>query len=312
MRITCPKCLFQQDVPDENIPPQAQNATCPKCKEKFQFREIQEEEDFLLEEEPKQRETSATLDQAVSETPEQDQAVSETPEQEKKTGDEDKSLWSTLEDMGDLDEFEPEEQNREDSRESSAAPWENLQHYGFFPGFFETVKRIMLAPGPFFSQMTLSGLGMPLGFFILVSVIQVLAIFLWSMTAISPSMAEYGIPVTGLGISLIFVIILTPLFAGAWLLVRSALTHIFLLAFQAGNSGFEGTFRATAYGSAPLILAVLPIFGPVIGTLWSLVVTIMGYRYIHGTSYTRVILALVVPFLLFILMVSMMMGAYGA
>jgi len=300
MRITCPKCLFQQDVPDENIPPQAQNATCPKCKEKFQFREIPEEEDFLLEEEPKERETGETLDQAVSET----------PDQEKKTGDEDKSLWSTLEDMGDLDELEPEEQDREDSRESSAAPWENLQHYGFFPGFFETVKRIMLAPGPFFSQMTLSGLGMPLGFFILVSVIQVLATFVWNMTGIFPATAERGAPGMGMGMmgaGSILILFVYPLIMAAWIFLAAGVTHLFLLAFQAGKSGFEGTFRATAYGSAPMLLGVLPFLGPIIGAVWSLVVTVIGYKSIHQTSFTRVILALIAPVLIIILLASMML-----
>ncbi len=305
MRITCPKCMFQQDVPDEKIPPHAKRATCPKCKEKFQFRDLDEPEEFTLEDAP------ATEETASSDSREKEFVSSreEKPFQEKKQENQEESLWSKLEDLGGPAEEPQEEQSR--PGESSASPWENLHHYGFFPGFFETVKRVMLAPGPFFSKMQPGGLGMPLGFFILVSVIQVLAIFLWSMTTISPSMAEYGIPVAGVGISLIFVIILTPLFAGAWLLVRSTLTHVFLLAFQAGDSGFEGTFRATAYGSAPLILAVLPILGPFIGTLWSLVVTVMGYRYIHGTTYARVILALIAPIMIIVLLATMMMGASG-
>jgi predicted Zn finger-like uncharacterized protein len=54
MRISCPNCQFQRDVPEEKIPSQALRATCPKCKETFQFRNIQEEKDLPPEKETKE------------------------------------------------------------------------------------------------------------------------------------------------------------------------------------------------------------------------------------------------------------------
>ena len=306
MRITCPKCMFQQDVPDEKIPPHAKKATCPKCKEKFQFRDLEEPEEFTLEDEP------AAEEEASSDSREHDFATyqDEKPAQEKsREEDQEESLWSKLEDLG----GPAEEPQREQTGpgESSASPWENLHHYGFFPGFFETVKRVMLAPGPFFRKMQPGGLGMPLGFFILVSVIQVLASFLWNMTGMFPAAAEHGAPGMGIGMvgaGSILILLVYPLFMVAWIFIASGVTHLFLMAFQAGKSGFEGTFRATAYGSAPMLLGVLPVLGPFIGALWSLVVTVMGYRYIHGTTYARVILALIAPIMIIALLTTMMMG----
>jgi len=302
MRITCPKCMFQQDVPDEKIPAHASKATCPKCKEKFQFRDLEEPEEFTLEDD------SAPEDAASTGSPKHDFASSpeKKPLQEEN---QEESLWSKLEDLGGPAEEEQREQAA--PGESSASPWENLQQYGFFPGFFETVKRVMLAPGPFFRKMQPGGLGMPLGFFLLVSVIQMLATFLWNMTGMFPATAQHGAPGMGMGMAgagSILILLVYPLFMAAWIFITSGVVHLFLMAFQAGRSGFEGTFRATAYGSAPLLLGVLPLLGPFIGALWSLVITVMGYRYIHGTSYARVILALIAPILIIVLLATMMMG----
>ena len=40
MQITCPNSQFTQDVPEEKIPPGAEQATCPKCRHKFKFRDL--------------------------------------------------------------------------------------------------------------------------------------------------------------------------------------------------------------------------------------------------------------------------------
>lgn len=42
MRIVCPECQFAQEIPTDKIPPRAQLATCPRCKFKFRFRELDE------------------------------------------------------------------------------------------------------------------------------------------------------------------------------------------------------------------------------------------------------------------------------
>ncbi len=295
MHITCPKCNFEQDVPDEKIPSQAQKATCPRCKEKFQFRKVENQDNFILEEESAQAAKSESGDKGSSAFREEEA--------------EDKNLWTTLEDMGDPEHASGKPGQEEE--ESSASPWENLQHYGFFPGFFETVKRIMLAPSAFFSRMHPGGLGMPLGFFLLVSVIQMLATFMWNMVGILPVTAQHGAPGMGIGMvgaGSVMILILYPIMMAAWIFIAAGITHIFLLAFQAGRAGFEGTFRATAYGSAPMLLGVLPVLGPFIGAVWSLVVTVIGYKYIHGTSFSRVILALITPVLLLALMAALMMS----
>ncbi|MDD6088974.1 MAG: zinc-ribbon domain-containing protein [Desulfovibrionaceae bacterium] len=39
MLIQCPKCHFGREIPDQSVPPTATMATCPKCGERFNFRQ---------------------------------------------------------------------------------------------------------------------------------------------------------------------------------------------------------------------------------------------------------------------------------
>jgi predicted Zn finger-like uncharacterized protein len=48
MEILCPECGFSREVNESKIPARSQVATCPKCKAKFKFRELPEEE-FTLD-----------------------------------------------------------------------------------------------------------------------------------------------------------------------------------------------------------------------------------------------------------------------
>lgn len=296
MQITCPRCQYKQDVPDEKIPPRAEKATCPQCKEKFRFRTVPQE-DFILEQEQEKDRTAP---------PEHEPDSGPLKDQDRKQDD---SIWTSLEKMGGPEENEHQESVPENHESGYEVPWENLENHGFFPGFIETVKRVMLAPAAFFYKMPLKGLFMPLAFFLLIAVVQGLATFIWNMAGVFPTTAQHGAGDMGMGmmgIGSIFIVIIYPLFLGLWLFLASGVTHLFLTIFQAGKSGFEATFRATAYGSAPMILGILPFLGPVAGALWSLAVTIIGYKNIHESSFLKVIMAMVAPVLVLIILAAFM------
>jgi len=42
MRITCPECGFSRDVPDGRVPAATAVATCPKCRHRFRFRDVED------------------------------------------------------------------------------------------------------------------------------------------------------------------------------------------------------------------------------------------------------------------------------
>lgn len=293
MQILCPKCEFMQDVPDEKIPPKAEKATCPKCGEKFQFRTVNQQE-FTIEEPANQEKSPNQKDRPAS---------GESGQKDK----DDDSIWSRLENMGSSQQDTPITENAQAS--GYEVPWETLEKSGFFPGFIETVKRAMLAPSAFFYKMPLKGFTMPLAFFLLISVIQALATFIWNMAGIFPTAAQHdasGLGMGMMGLGSFFIVIIYPLFMGIWLFIASGITHLFLTLFQAGKSGFEGTFRATAYGSAPMVLGLLPFLGPLVGAAWSLGVTIIGYKQIHETSFLKVIVAMITPLIIIMVLATLL------
>lgn len=306
MEIKCPECGFAREVPEEKIPPTAKMATCPKCGQRFSFREDHDQAGESKDE------TSPSGE---------DFERPETDDPEKQSSEED--IWSQLESLSDAgpEEEESEGQKRDwQERRQSAGPrggvpWENLMDYGFFPGFVETIKQVMLKPQAFFARMPLgAGLSKPLIFYVLVAEIQALAQFMWRMAGVTPQAGQGGGDFLGLGLaglSSLLVLILYPVFLGGMLFVVSALNHACLLAVKAGAKGYEGTFKVISYANAPMVLAILPFFGPIVGMVWTMVCTFLGFKYVHQTTNLRVLLAMLLPVLLILVLSSLLVSTRG-
>lgn len=295
MIIRCPECGFAREVPDEKIPAKARLATCPKCGHKFHFKK--EQDDFDLEGESQGQET---------------EQPSEPPQ--------DSDIWSALESLNDE---EPEQEERSFAQEArgrarvgpEGTPWEHLDEYGFFPGFFETIKKVMLSPGQFFNDLTIGGgFNRPLIFYLLVAEIQALAQFFWQMLGVVPQMQGRPESILGIGmvgIGSLLLLVLYPIFLTLVLFVGSGLNHLCLLAVKAGSRGFEGTFRVVAYANAPMVLAIVPGVGPLIGVLWTLVCTFLGFKVVHRTSSARVLLAILLPLIIVMVVSSLIFMVQG-
>ena len=282
MLVTCPQCQFARELPEDKIPARAQVATCPKCKHKFRFRELPPEE--------------AAPDQEIPAPP------PPAPDQLLPEGD----IWDRL------GAAAPEERPGQAPADNPFAadpdqpqvdvPFERLDQFGFFPGLYQTLRRILFNPQLFFEAMPLRGLGRPLAFAVLLGEFQIVFQLLWSMTGAlgeSPETAQYG-----LGLALAAAVVLGPLFLSVFLFLETAIFHFCLILFRSGSKGFEGTFRVLAYSNAPLILSCIPVVGPLLAYFWSLSLTVIGARRLHGASLWATLGA----FALFIGIVLAVMG----
>ncbi|HOX42121.1 MAG TPA: Yip1 family protein [Myxococcota bacterium] len=85
--------------------------------------------------------------------------------------------------------------------------------------------------------------------------------------------------------------------ANAW--VTAGLYHLGVMAvgklFGLEHRGFRATFRATAYGFAPLLLVVVPVVGQLIGSLWSIVLQVLAIAFVHRLGPGRAALAVLLP-----------------
>ena len=87
-----------------------------------------------------------------------------------------------------------------------------------------------------------------------------------------------GLSVAG-GMLLIFV-------GGAWVHL-----WVYLLTGRKGH-GYRQTLKALIYGATPMYLVGwVPFVGVFIGSIWAIVVTIVGLRELHGTTTTRAVAA---------------------
>jgi len=292
MKIVCPECSFTRQVPDEKIPPRTKIATCPKCGHRFQFRHLSPASELADTPEPLAAPSGAPQPQP----PQEDiwdslSAMAQTPDSSEHQEDISSPLGAGI------------NASEEPALTPSPVPWEHLDRFGFFPGFMETIKQVMLHPIRFFGTSTFTpGIGKALVFYLLIAEIQALAQFFWQMTGVVPMMGEstggaaLGLGMMGMGSA--FILLMYPLLLTVMLFAMVGINHLCLLIFKAADQGFAGTFKAVTYGSAPMVLALFPLMGPLAGALWTMVTTFFGYKYIHQTTTTKVVLAMLLPVLL--------------
>ena len=197
-------------------------------------------------------------------------------------------------------------------------PFEQLDRYGFFHGLFLTLKLVLLSPRLFFSVMPVgNGLSKPLTFAILVSMIQTVVQYAWGVAGLTP-----GMDVTVQGLQAVpydatnglFELLLTPAIVALSLFAISGFYHLILSVLKSSNQGFEGSFRAVAYAYAPMMTGIIPMFTAnfmagwmLLNAVWGLVLTAIGLKYIHKTSYVKIVAVLLIPFLLGMIAALMMM-----
>ena len=211
-------------------------------------------------------------------------------------------------DFPDPMQFEDEPEEEQGAPMQVPPPFEQLDRYGFFHGLFLTIKLILISPRLFFSVMPVGGgLAKPLTFTILVTMIQSFAQYIWGMAGLSSSVAPEDAAAGGMSATMtaLVMLLLLPAFITVAQFLLTGIYHLLLTLMRAGSRGFEGTFRALVYSNAPIVLGIFPmpfkeleLAWMFIVAVWGLVLTIMGLRYIHKTSYAKVIPVCLIPLLL--------------
>jgi len=198
-------------------------------------------------------------------------------------------------------DFDPVQgQETSDSNRSgrSASPWENRSDLGIWQGIFQTFKSVLFSPKMLFSNMAFSeGMGEPFAFGLLFGSIGTMFAIFWQFLVISYNFISLGPVIELFPVNIIFIgiIIITPIFVIISMFLIGGIMHLCLRIVRGGNNDFQGTFRVVAFSQATQILGVIPFIGGMIGSLWNLVILIIGLKEIHETSYLRVVTALLIP-----------------
>jgi len=101
-------------------------------------------------------------------------------------------------------------------------------------------------------------------------------------------------------------VVLAALFVGSWIL------HFGLWMVGGDRRGLAATFRYCAYSQATGVFYLLPLIGPLLGGVWSLVILLVGLARAHAIAKRQVFSALLVIMCLLGVLAGVVVAGFSA
>jgi len=190
-------------------------------------------------------------------------------------------------------------------------PWERGKD---FASLLETAKLLITSPAEAYDQAKEKGdYGSPILFAVIFAVIGGIFSAFWQILQIGgagslmkqipdlpPEMRD---ALSGAGgatgaAGAVFGIILAPVFAVIGLFIWSAIVHLVLNllgALKDSSAGFEGTLRAASFASVVQLAYVVPVVGPIVAFVWSVILQVLGIASLHRTSQGKAVAGVLIP-----------------
>lgn len=177
-------------------------------------------------------------------------------------------------------------------------PWEHPEAYGDIAAFRATVTLALFGPMRFMSRVPWrrDDLRTPLVFAILCGVVGYLGLTLGGALVETPSLGPTralpgleGLPPT---VTRLLMMPLLPLTIATALFLQAALAHFLLSMVGATRRPFEATFRVFCYASAASVFVAVPVVGPHVDIMFTVLLVLSGMRAAHETTFATGLLAL--------------------
>jgi len=304
MKIVCPNCNFSKEIDPAKIPAKAKRATCPRCQAKF---DLDLEQGASLETPPpfEAEAESAGFPEENEEPESSRQAYRPAPATDLE------AMAAHLVAYGKVEASAAEETGPE-----KGTPWEDRRG-GFLGDFWATVKKVLFSPAGFFDQMPVSGGKKgPLTFGVIAGSLGIIFSIFWQLVAsllgmgFSPGGAEEA-PMGLMLAIMIGLMVLSPILIVIGLYIWSGVTHFFLMIVRGAGGGFEATFRVAAYAASSLLFNVVPILGGFVGSIWSIVLVVIGLKRVHRVGLLRVILGVFILPILLVIIIGVLLALLG-
>lgn len=179
--------------------------------------------------------------------------------------------------------------------------WDRETKGGFVNAFLETFKTSLVKPVPFFEEAAKSSNVLrPWLYAVIIYEIVFIAVAAYQLGFFAVGMNFGSRPsgfssIPGISLGLFSLVVMAPVIATVGLFIGAALSHLCMMIVGAAKKDFTATFRVLCYSSAPNILHVVPFVGAFVGAVWSLVLTIIGLKVVHETTYGKSALAVFLP-----------------
>jgi len=199
---------------------------------------------------------------------------------------------------------------------AASLPWEQ-PGYPFLEALYETAKLFVTVPTEAFRRMSITAdLGRPLLYAILLGWLGIIAGQLYSIALrgvtanLLPFQSAEGLAM-GTGVS-IAVMVLAPVFVLLGIFIWSAIVHLFLMMVGGANSGFGATVRVMCYSTTAQLAQIVPLCGGIIGSVWAIVLEIIGLAQAHRTTQGKAALAVLLPLVLCCVCIAIVVAMFGA
>lgn len=200
----------------------------------------------------------------------------------------------------------------EDPGRMSAGSATEFTYTGPVQSFVGTVRDLVTRPVGFFRGITRRGdFVNPLIFALICTVISAaIGGFLGTLYA-TLSIGDTGVgEAVGTFVASMFfmpIIFTVALFVGAGIL------HLLVaLIVKPANTGFEATFRVVSYANVTELVSWVPVLGPLVATVASVVLAIIGVREIHETTTGKAALVVLIPAAVALLVALFLIVVVGA
>lgn len=183
---------------------------------------------------------------------------------------------------------------REISSEETSSPWESGE--GIIWAFLKTTRDCLFSPTRFFKKVAKGeGYWSPLIYGVICGIIGFGIAILWQWLLISRFIPIPTISFIPYSFILLIVTITLPFMMAFSILIGSGVTHLCLMIVGGNKMGFQPTFRAISYSWCGNLFEIVPFIGSAIGSIYTLILTIIGVREVHGISTGKAVLAVLLP-----------------
>ena len=195
-----------------------------------------------------------------------------------------------------------------DGYPESSLPWQERQrHASGFAAMLKTIRVVLFQPSVAFSQIQVEGsMGSSMLFVLILGTAGAVFGTFWQqllMHLVGPAGflargggEEMAVFVGGMGVYFVLLVVLAPLFILIGSFLGAGLLHVCLWLVGGVTQPFEATYAVVAYMTgSTAVFNLVPICGGLVGSIWGLVVEIIGLARVHNTGVGRVILAILLP-----------------
>lgn len=176
-------------------------------------------------------------------------------------------------------------------------PWPPAEQDGLVGAFAETWRGAALHPRRFFASLPPRDTGAAVLYYLIIGITAAALQLFWQAVLPPLDGGWLGLPDPAARLSPLVNFLLSPLYLLGSLLLAAGVTHLLVLALVPQQQGFATTVRVFAYAYSPVLLAVVPRIGPLVGFLWMIGLAVIGLREAHHTSSGRAVTAVLVPLL---------------